>query len=86
MDSRDQLGKCACTDCKCMASAVENFRRDGKGYCSQACADLHPAGARCSDETCHCDQITATQNRSISESQLDQAVEESFPASDPISP
>lgn len=86
MQLPDHLCECACTGCKGTATAEDSHQRDGKSYCSSACADLHPEKARCPDETCHCDQITTTHSRSVSESQLDQAVEETFPASDPISP
>jgi hypothetical protein len=67
--------------------APENgFERDNQGYCSLACADGHPAGAPCPDQSCHCEEAAQGQDRSVTEPQLDEAVAESFPASDPISP
>ena len=78
--------QCACPKCTCEVAADKQFDRDGEAYCSLACADMHPAGAPCPEPSCHCEETTQTQGRAVSEPQLDQAVEESFPASDPISP
>ncbi|MBC3301045.1 metallothionein [Pseudomonas sp. SWRI18] len=77
---------CACPDCSCHVAEDTRYQRDGKAYCSQACADLHPAGQPCPSDTCHCERGIALEERSISDSKLDEAVEETFPASDPISP
>ncbi|MDB5981201.1 MAG: Prokaryotic metallothionein [Pseudomonas sp.] len=47
--------KCACPECICMVSD-DAVIRDGKAYCSQACADHHPQGEKaCADENCHCE-------------------------------
>lgn len=78
--------QCACPNCKCGVSSENQFDRHGNAYCSLACADMHPAGAPCRDQSCHCEDIAQGRERAVSEPQLDQAVEESFPASDPISP
>ncbi len=37
--------QCACADCDCMAD--EAFAKDGKAYCSTACAGGHVDGAGC---------------------------------------
>ncbi|WP_300629299.1 hypothetical protein [Pseudomonas sp.] len=37
-------------------------------------------------EECHCESNVQVQDRAISDGQLDGAIEETFPASDPISP
>jgi hypothetical protein len=78
--------QCACPDCTCDVAPDNHADRDGKTFCSLACADMHPAGAPCPGQSCHCEEATRVQDRSVSEPQLDKAVEESFPASDPISP
>ena len=77
---------CACPGCTCKCSVEQTFERDGKQFCSQACADLHPKGQPCPSSTCHCEQNLGADERNVSDSKLDQAVEETFPASDPISP
>lgn len=77
---------CACPNCTCACSSDETFERDGKHYCSQACADLHPQGLPCPSSACHCEQNLGADERNVSDSKLDEAVEETFPASDPISP
>ncbi|SDZ59329.1 metallothionein [Pseudomonas sp. NFIX28] len=77
---------CACPGCSCLCPEDQPYQRDGKYYCSQACADLHPQGQPCPAEDCHCEQGVKLQERTISDSKLDSAVEETFPASDPISP
>jgi len=78
--------QCACSGCTCSCSADNAIERDGKRYCSQACADLHPNGQPCPSSSCHCEQNLGHSERNVSDSKLDEAVEETFPASDPISP
>lgn len=78
--------QCACPNCECDVAVDKQYDRDGEAYCSLACADMHPAGAPCPGPSFHCEEATQTQGRAVSEPQLDQAVEESLPASDPISP
>lgn len=78
--------KCACLNCVCPADPQKAIEHDGKFWCSGACAHLHPGGAPCPTRDCQCGTGTQTQNRLVSDSQLDQAVEETFPASDLISP
>ena len=78
--------KCACPNCVCSADPQKALEHNGKLWCSEACAHLHPGGAPCPTKGCQCGTGTQTQNRLVSDSQLDQAVEETFPASDPISP
>lgn len=66
---------CACKGCIGMVDAASD-----QLYCCKACADRHPAGlGHCQDPACHC-------GKNIEESQLDEALDETFPASDPISP
>ncbi|MCQ6255548.1 metallothionein [Pseudomonas sp. Q11] len=77
---------CACPDCTCSFAADKAVERDGKQYCSHACADLHPNGTPCPSSDCDCERSMTLGDRSVSDSKLDEAVEETFPASDPISP
>ncbi|TFF14520.1 metallothionein family protein [Pseudomonas sp. BCA14] len=78
--------RCACSTCTCTLYSDRVYPRDGADFCSQACADMHPGGQPCPAVDCTCEQSVATSQRKVSDSQLDQALEESFPASDPISP
>jgi hypothetical protein len=47
--------KCACERCHCMvtpgAGAIE---KDGKYYCTEACAEGHPSGRGCGHPGCEC--------------------------------
>lgn len=40
--------KCACATCQCVVPAGQGVLRDGKTYCSNACA------YECTDTTCVC--------------------------------
>ncbi|AVE03657.1 metallothionein family protein [Pseudomonas palleroniana] len=84
MSNTTHLGQCACATCQC--DALADHQRDGKRYCSQACANLHPHGQPCPAADCLCESSVTLHERAISDSQLDEAIEETFPASDPISP
>ncbi|MDX2254272.1 MAG: metallothionein [Pseudanabaenaceae cyanobacterium bins.39] len=47
--------KCACPKCTCTVSLDTAIMADGKPYCSQACADGHPAGSpSCQNSGCGC--------------------------------
>ncbi len=46
--------KCACPDCKCEVREGHHVEKNGKEYCSQACADGHKSGEGCCNNTCHC--------------------------------
>jgi hypothetical protein len=78
--------QCACPGCKCIAEGESAIKRNGKTWCSDACADLHPNGTPCPSKNCHCEKNSVSNDRTVSDAQTDQAVEETFPASDPISP
>ncbi|MDH4557468.1 metallothionein [Pseudomonas sp. BN417] len=76
--------RCACPSCTCVVDA-NALIRDGKAYCCAACADRHPEGCKqCRDAECRCGDPTVRDKPK--ESQVDNALEETFPASDPISP
>ncbi|BAN48405.1 metallothionein [Metapseudomonas resinovorans] len=72
--------RCACASCSCVVDA-RALVRDGKAYCCAACADGHKDGEPCHETGCHCAELAQPR-----ESRVDQALEETFPASDPISP
>ncbi|QIB03916.1 metallothionein [Pseudomonas fluorescens] len=78
--------KCGCPDCHCDVDPQQVFNHDGEAYCSQACAEQHPNGEPCPAPDCHCERSGKVGERDITDNQLDDALEETFPASDPISP
>ncbi|WP_223488701.1 metallothionein [Pseudomonas sp. A-RE-19] len=78
--------RCGCPGCQCEVDPNSIFNHDGEAYCSEACALQHPNAEPCPSPTCHCEHIGKVGERNISNSQLDEALEETFPASDPISP
>ncbi|HAG82666.1 MAG TPA: metallothionein [Cyanobacteria bacterium UBA11162] len=46
--------KCACESCLCIVSTDSAVQKEGKYYCSQACADSHPDGQGCGHKGCEC--------------------------------
>jgi len=48
--------KCACESCLCVVSLSSALMKDGKPYCSGACADGHPAGQGCDHAGCNCNK------------------------------
>ena len=46
--------KCACTDCVCVVAVADAVKKDGRNYCSDACADGHRSSAGCGHEGCSC--------------------------------
>lgn len=46
--------KCACPDCACSATGADAVVKNGKPYCSAACANGHPDGAGCGHTGCAC--------------------------------
>lgn len=69
---------CACPGCMCQVSDAAHHQRDGKAYCSQACADRHPGGQACPNAECHCESSVKVLDRAVSDSQLDEAIEENL--------
>ena len=47
--------KCACASCVCIVNISDAIQKDGKYYCSDACANGHPHGAGCSHHGCECE-------------------------------
>jgi metallothionein len=46
--------KCACNSCLCQVSLESAVLKDGKNYCSGACADGHKDGQVCGRSGCTC--------------------------------
>jgi metallothionein len=47
--------KCACEPCLCVVSVDKAVEKEGKYYCSQACADEHKDGQTgCGHSGCGC--------------------------------
>lgn len=47
--------KCACNSCLCIVSPNnEVVQKNGKYYCSEACAENHPNGENCGHTGCDC--------------------------------
>ncbi|PVZ19570.1 MULTISPECIES: metallothionein [unclassified Pseudomonas] len=74
---------CACDACTCELPDPPRHVNDGLAYCCPACADGHRQGEKCQMPGCQCSSAAA---REQSGATLDHAVEETFPASDPVSP
>jgi metallothionein len=46
--------KCACGTCSCEVTPAATIVKDGKNYCSEACANGHPDGKGCGHTGCDC--------------------------------
>ena len=46
--------KCACEACLCVVSLEQAVQKEGKYYCSDACANGHENGSGCGHEGCGC--------------------------------
>jgi hypothetical protein len=46
--------KCACSDCLCIVDLSDAVMKDGKAYCSNACASGHAEGVGCGHAGCGC--------------------------------
>ncbi len=69
---------CACPQCECAINADIAVERDGQQFCCEARANHHVNHEKCQSPGCRCEEAA--------EDKLDEAIEETFPASDPISP
>ena len=49
------LMKCACDKCLCIIKVENSVSKDGKYYCSKACAEGHKTIAGCGHSGCGCD-------------------------------
>ncbi|MEO1208951.1 MAG: metallothionein [Cyanobacteria bacterium J06638_20] len=47
--------KCACEPCLCIVDPKQAVQKDGKYYCSEACANGHESGSGCGHTGCGCD-------------------------------
>ena len=46
--------KCACESCLCVVAMEQALVKDGKPYCSDACANGHVDGKGCGHSGCDC--------------------------------
>ncbi|MDJ0510654.1 MAG: metallothionein [Crocosphaera sp.] len=46
--------KCACSSCVCIVNISDAIQKEGKYYCSDACANGHSEGSGCSHHGCEC--------------------------------
>jgi hypothetical protein len=46
--------KCACEPCLCVVNLSDAIEKDGKHYCSEACANGHQSGDGCGHAGCGC--------------------------------
>jgi metallothionein len=46
--------KCACDSCLCVVDLSSALQKDGKPYCSEACANGHAGGTGCGHAGCGC--------------------------------
>lgn len=72
--------RCACPECSCVVDQNASMQ-GGQAYCCEACASGHKNGEPCRMSDCNCGTAMRP-----SEHHVDNALEETFPASDPISP
>jgi metallothionein len=45
--------KCACDSCLCVVSTSDAVEKDGKYFCSEACAHGHTTGQGCEHHGCN---------------------------------
>ncbi len=46
--------KCACSSCVCTVNVSDGMQKEGKYYCSDACASENCNGSGCCDHGCDC--------------------------------
>lgn len=46
--------KCACDSCLCVVPVGDAIQKEGKYYCSNACANGHASGQGCGHSGCEC--------------------------------
>lgn len=46
--------KCACESCLCIVDLARAIMKEGKPYCSEACASGHSTGQGCGHTGCTC--------------------------------
>lgn len=54
MEATVEMVKCACPDCVCVVGTAKAVSRNGRLFCSDACADGHKDGAGCHHHGCGC--------------------------------
>ena len=46
--------KCACPSCLCIVNISDAIKKEGKAYCSTACAEGHKKEVECCSSACGC--------------------------------
>ncbi len=78
---------CNCSGCDCGPGSTEGVEVQGKWFCCVACSLDHLDGQPCTMRGCGCGSTAVkTRDHGQGHDKVDNAVEETFPASDPISP
>ncbi|MBA1245154.1 metallothionein [Pseudomonas japonica] len=78
---------CNCSGCDCTAEHTEGVEVKGQWYCCVACSVDHLDGEPCAMAGCECGSTgVKTREEGKGHDKVDHAVDETFPASDPISP
>lgn len=78
---------CNCAGCTCNGAHGDGVEVKGKWYCCVPCSVDHLDSQPCAMQGCACGSTgVKTQEGDAGKNKLDNAVDETFPASDPISP
>lgn len=78
---------CNCAGCECNGRHGEGVEVKGRWYCCVPCSLNHLDSQPCAMQGCACGSTgVKTQEGDPEKNKLDNAVDETFPASDPISP
>lgn len=78
---------CNCAGCECTSTHGEGVEVKGQWFCCVPCSLDHLDSQPCAMEGCGCGNTgVKTRHEDRGHSKLDNAVDETFPASDPISP
>ncbi len=78
---------CNCSGCDCANEHTEGVEVKGRWFCCVACSVDHLNGEACAMQGCGCGSTgVKTRDAGQGHDKVDHAVDETFPASDPISP
>jgi hypothetical protein len=78
---------CNCAGCDCTSAQGEGVEVKGQWFCCVPCSLDHLDSQPCAMDGCQCGTTgVKTREQGKSHNKLDHAVDETFPASDPISP
>jgi hypothetical protein len=49
-----EMVKCACQDCVCVVSLAKAVMHEGRAFCCEECAAVHPDYSGCNHAGCTC--------------------------------